>query len=548
MASLRNSSAWQALAAHQRTIAGSRMRDLFAADAGRFNRFSLALDGLLLDYSKNSISRETMRLLCDLARQAEIEEWRDRMFSGRAINTTEGRPVLHVALRNRSRRAIEVDGEDVMAKVEATLGRMLAFAEAVRDGSRTGATGKPITDVVNIGIGGSHLGPAMACRALKPFQRDDLHLHFVANVDASQISETLDGLDPATTLFIVASKSFTSAETMTNAATAKSWLIEALGGQAPARHFVALSSNAEAAAVFGIEPANQFEFWDWVGGRFSLWSVIGLAIAIAIGAERFEELLSGAHTMDEHFRAAPLAENMPVILGLLGVWYINFFAAESHAVIPYDQRLELLPAYLRQAEMESNGKGVTRGGEAVDCATAPILFGEAGTIGQHSFFQLFHQGTRLVPVDFIAAAESHHSLADHHAILLANFFAQTEALMKGRGEAETRAELKAAGLTGEALEGLLPHKLFAGNRPTNSILLRRLDPRALGMLIALYEHKVFVQGVIWEIDSFDQWGVELGKQLAKTVLRELQDDRPVDGHDSSTNGLINEYKRLQLFG
>ncbi len=544
MASLRNSSAWQALAAHQRTIAGSRMRDLFAADASRFDKFSLTLDGLLLDYSKNRISGETMRLLCDLARQAGLEKWRDRMFSGQTINTTEGRAVLHVALRNRSGRAIEVDGADVMPKVEAALRRMLAFAEAVRDGSRAGATGKPITDVVNIGIGGSHLGPAMVCRALKPFQRADLRIHFVANVDASQISEALNGLDPASTLFIVASKTFTTKETMTNAATAKSWLIEALGGQAVGRHFVALSSNAEATAAFGIEPTNLFEFRDWVGGRFSLWSAIGLAIAIAIGADRFEELLSGAHAMDEHFRAAPLAENLPVILGLLGVWYVNFFGAESHAVIPYDQRLELLPAYLQQVEMESNGKGVTRDGEAVDCATAPIIFGEAGTIGQHSFFQLLHQGTRLVPADFIAAAESHHSLGGHHAILLANFFAQTEALMKGRSEAETRAELEAAGLTGEALEGLLPHKLFAGNRPTNSILLRRLDPHALGMLIALYEHKVFVQGVIWEIDSFDQWGVELGKQLAKTVLRELQDNRPVDGHDSSTNGLINEYKRL----
>ena len=544
MASHRNSSAWQALAAHQRTIAGLRMRDLFAADASRFDKFSLTLDGLLLDYSKNRISGETMRLLCDLARQAGLEKWRDRMFSGQTINTTEGRAVLHVALRNRSGRAIEVDGEDVMPKVEAALRRMLAFAEAVRDGSRAGATGKPITDVVNIGIGGSHLGPAMVCRALKPFQRADLRLHFVANVDASQISEALNGLDPASTLFIVASKTFTTEETMTNAVTAKSWLIEALGGQAVGRHFVALSSNAEATAAFGIEPASLFEFWDWVGGRFSLWSAIGLAIAIAIGAERFEELLSGAHAMDEHFRAAPLAENLPVILGLLGVWYVNFLAAESHAVIPYDQRLELLPAYLQQVEMESNGKGVTRGGEAVDCATAPIVFGEAGTIGQHSFFQLLHQGTRLVPADFIAAAEPHHSLAGHHAILLANFFAQTEALMKGRDEAETRAELKKAGLTGEALEGLVPHKLFSGNRPTNSILLRRLDPYSLGMLIALYEHKVFVQGVIWEIDSFDQWGVELGKQLAKTVLRELQGNKPIDGHDSSTNGLINEYKRL----
>ena len=521
-----------------------RMRDLFAADVSRFDKFSLTLDGLLLDYSKNRISGETMRLLCDLARQAGLEKWRDRMFSGQTINTTEGRAVLHVALRNRSGRAIEVDGEDVMPKVEAALRRMLAFAEAVRDGSRAGATGKPITDVINIGIGGSHLGPAMVCRALKPFQRADLRLHFVANVDANQISEALNGLDPASTLFIVASKTFTTEETMTNAATAKSWLIEALGGQAVGRHFVALSSNAEATAAFGIEPANLFEFRDWVGGRFSLWSAIGLAIAIAIGAERFEELLSGAHAMDEHFRAAPLAENLPVILGLLGIWYVNFLAAESHAVIPYDQRLELLPAYLQQVEMESNGKGVTRDGEAVDCATAPIVFGEAGTIGQHSFFQLLHQGTRLVPADFIAAAEPHHSLAGHHAILLANFFAQTEALMKGRDEAETRAELKKAGLTGEALEGLVPHKLFSGNRPTNSILLRRLDPYSLGMLIALYEHKVFVQGVIWEIDSFDQWGVELGKQLAKTVLRELQGNKPIDGHDSSTNGLINEYKRL----
>lgn len=542
--SLNNLAEWRALAAHAEAMRDVHMRDLFAQDPERFQRFSLRLGEFLLDYSKNRITEETMRLLLDLARARDIEGWRARMFSGERINTTENRAVLHVALRNRANRPIIVDGKDVMPEVNRVLAQMRAFSEAVRSGSWRGHTGEAVTDVVNIGIGGSDLGPVMVCEALRPYQRAGLRVHFVSNVDGSHIAETLKWCRPETTLFIVASKTFTTQETLANARTARDWLTGALGEEAVAKHFVALSTNAEGVAAFGIDTANMFEFWDWVGGRYSLWSAIGLSIAIAVGMDNFEALLDGAHAMDEHFRTAPLERNMPVVLGLLGVWYNNFFGAQAHAVLPYDQYLARLPAYLQQADMESNGKSIDRDGRRVDYQTGPVIFGEPGTNGQHAFYQLIHQGTKLVPCDFIAAAESHNPVGEHHTLLLSNFFAQTEALMRGKTEDEARAELEAAGLHSEALEALLPHRVFEGNRPTNSILYRRLDPRTLGLLIALYEHKIFVQGVIWNVNSYDQWGVELGKQLAKAILPELRDDGPVTGHDASTNGLINHAKAL----
>jgi glucose-6-phosphate isomerase len=487
-----------------------------------------------------------MRLLLALARQTDVEGWRDRMFAGARINVTEDRAVLHVALRNRSNRPIMVDGEDVMPAVNGVLDQMRAFSEQVRGGAWRGHRGDAITDVVNIGIGGSDLGPLMVCEALKPYHRPDLRPHFVSNVDAAHLVHTLAKLEPARTLFIVASKTFTTQETMTNAGSARAWLVEHLGSEAAvARHFVAVSTNAEAVRAFGIDPANMFGFWDWVGGRYSLWSAIGLPIALAVGMARFEELLAGAHAMDEHFRTTPLERNLPVLLGVLGVWYRDFLGAASHAVLPYDQHLHRFPAYLQQGDMESNGKSVRRDGLPVDYPTGPIIWGEPGTNGQHAFYQLIHQGTELIPADFIAAAESQTPLGDHHEKLLANFFAQTEALMRGKTADEARAELAAEGLTGAALEALLPHKVFEGNRPTNSILYRKLTPTTLGRLIALYEHKIFTQGVIWNINSFDQWGVELGKQLAKAILPELTTPDPVTSHDASTNGLINHLKELR---
>ncbi|WP_142847862.1 glucose-6-phosphate isomerase [Telmatospirillum sp. J64-1] len=547
MSSLTSLSSWKALAAHAQEVADTSMRDLFAADSERFQRFSLRLDDFLLDYSKNRITEKTVSLLCDLARERGLEDWRDRMFAGEKINNTEGRAVLHVALRNRSDRPVLVDGRDVMPEVRRVLAQMRRFAEAVRSGAWTGATGERITDVVNIGIGGSDLGPVMATQALTPYHQKGLTVHFVSNVDGTHLAETIKSLDPARTLFIIASKTFTTQETIANARSARDWLAGALGEGAVAKHFVALSTNAEAVSEFGIDTANMFEFWDWVGGRYSLWSAIGLSIAIAIGPDNFEEMLAGAHDMDEHFRTAPLPRNMPVILGLLGVWYGDFLGAPAHAVLPYDQYLARLPAYLQQADMESNGKRVTREGEAVDYDTGPIIFGEPGTNGQHAFYQLIHQGTRLIPCDFIAAAQSHNEMArdgmtGHHILLLSNFLAQTEALMLGKTEEEVRAELEKTGMKEEAIKTLLPHRVFPGNRPSNSILYRRLDPRTLGRLIALYEHKIFVQGVIWGVNSFDQWGVELGKQLAKTILPELESGKEVTGHDSSTNGLINAIK------
>ena len=545
MSSIASSAAWKALDDHQKATQNQHMRDLFAEDPGRFERFSVRVGDMLLDYSKNRVTAETMDRLVALAREAGVEQWRDRMFSGDKINETEGRAVLHVALRNAPDTPILVDGEDVMPGVARVLAQMRKFTDAVRDGAWTGQTGKRITDVVNIGIGGSDLGPVMVCEALKPYHQPGLGVHFVSNVDGTHIAETLKKLDPETTLFIVASKTFTTQETLTNAISARDWLVDALGKEAVAKHFVALSTNTEAVTAFGIDAANMFEFWDWVGGRYSLWSAIGMPVAVAIGMDRFEALLSGGRAMDEHFRTAPLGANMPVILALIGVWNSDFLGADTYAVLPYDQYLHRLPAYLQQADMESNGKYVTRDGGRVDYPTGPILFGEPGTNGQHSFYQLIHQSTRMVPCDFIAPARSHNPVGEHHPILLSNFFAQTEALMKGKTEAEVRGELEGQGLTGAALEALVPHKVFDGNRPTNSIMVPGVDPHTLGMLIALYEHKIFVQGVIWRINSFDQWGVELGKQLAKAILPELTSDGPVTGHDSSTNGLINAYKGMK---
>lgn len=540
---MRQSPAWHALQQHYANTAHVQMRDLFAADPQRFDKFSLRYDDILLDFSKNHITDETLALLLDLAAQADLSGWIEKMFSGAKINSTEDRAVLHTALRNRSNRPILVDGIDVMPAVNAVLTQMRQFSEAVRNGAWVGYTGKPISDVVNIGIGGSDLGPMMVAEALKPYAASHLNVHFVSNVDATHIAETLKHLSPETTLFVIASKTFTTQETLTNAHTARRWLLDAAGDDAAvAKHFVALSTNVKEVADFGIDTANMFEFWDWVGGRYSLWSAIGLPIALYIGMDHFEELLAGAHDMDEHFRATPFADNLPVILGLLGIWYNNFHAAQTHAILPYDQYLHRFPAYFQQGDMESNGKRVTRDGDPVDCSTGPIIWGEPGTNGQHAFYQLLHQGTKLIPADFIAPLESHNPIGAHHQILLSNFFAQTEALMMGKTEAEVRAELQAQGLTGDVLERLLPHKVFPGNRPTNSILFRKLTPRTLGRLIALYEHKIFVQGVIWNINSFDQWGVELGKQLAKAILPELAEPGTSTAHDASTNGLINHYK------
>ena len=545
MPTISQTEAWKALDRHEEAMRKVHMRALFEQDRERFEAFSLRAGEILLDYSKNIITHETMKLLLDLARAAGLESWREKMFAGEKINNTEGRAVLHVALRADAETSIRVDGEDVVPAVLAVRAQMREFSEAVRSGAWKGATGERITDVINIGIGGSDLGPVMVAEALKPYQQPGLNLHFVSNVDGTHIAETLKKLKPETSLFIIASKTFTTQETIANATTARQWLVGALGEEAVAKHFVALSTNAKEVARFGIDVANMFQFWDWVGGRYSLWSAIGLPIAVGIGFERFEQLLAGGRAMDTHFRTAPLDANMPVILALIGVWNATFLGAEAYAVLPYDQYLHRLAAYLQQADMESNGKYVTRDGERVDYTTGPILFGEPGTNGQHSFYQLIHQGTRLVPCDFIAPAESHNPIGNHHQLLLSNFFAQPEALMKGKSETEARAELTQQGLSGDALEALVPHKVFEGNRPTNSILVRKVDPYTLGMLIALYEHKIFCQGIIWQVNSFDQWGVELGKQLAKVILAELEGPGEVSAHDSSTNALINAYKALR---
>ncbi len=546
MSQLTTSPAWQALQAHRQEMEGVTMRTLFRQDPERFTRFSLHLDDLLFDYSKNRITDKTMTLLLALAQQANLPGAIEAMFSGQKINNTEDRAVLHIALRNRSNRPIMVDGVDVMAEVNRVLAKMRDFSERVRGGVWRGYTGKPITDIVNVGIGGSDLGPKMVTLALKPYTRADLRSHFVSNVDGTDMAETLKGLDPQSTLFLIASKTFTTQETMTNAHSARTWFLDqAHDESAVAKHFVALSTNEKAVTAFGIDRENMFEFWDWVGGRYSLWSAIGLSIVLAIGMDNFEELLTGAHRVDEHFRTTPFAQNIPVVMGLLGIWYNNFWEAQSQAILPYDEYLSRFPAYFQQGDMESNGKSVTKAGAQVDYTTGPILWGEPGTNGQHAFYQLIHQGTKLIPCDFLAAAQSHNPVGNHHPILLANFFAQTEALMQGKTADEVRAELTKSGVTGAELERLVPAKTFVGNRPSNSFLYRQLTPMTLGSLIALYEHKIFTQGVIWQINSFDQMGVELGKQLAKAIEPELAGAALVQSHDSSTNGLINYYKTLR---
>lgn len=546
MSLLIDSPAWQALLRHQQQIAGIHMRELFAADPQRFQRFSIRWQDILFDFSKNRITATTMALLTDLANQANLSQAIEAMFSGARINTTENRAVLHIALRNRSNRPILVDGKDVMPEINQVLARMRTFSEAVRSGSWKGYSGKAITDIVNIGIGGSDLGPKMVSEALKPYGRADLRVHFVSNVDSSDLVETLKSINPETVLFLIASKTFTTQETMTNAHSARAWLLAAAKDEAAiARHFVALSTNQEVVTKFGIDPDNMFGFWDWVGGRYSLWSAIGLSIALSVGMDQFEELLSGAHAVDEHFRTSPFEQNIPVIMGLLGIWYANFFGAESHAILPYDQYLLHFATYFQQGDMESNGKSVNCQGEAVDYSTGPIIWGQPGTNGQHAFYQLIHQGTRLIPCDFLAAATSHNPLGDHQAILLSNFLAQTEALMKGRTPEEARAELAAEGYGGTQLELLTAAKTFSGNRPTNSFFYPKLTPRVLGSLIALYEHKIFTQGIIWNINSFDQMGVELGKQLAKAILPELMGNQKGTQHDSSTQGLIEYYKHMK---
>ncbi len=537
---------WRALADHFGEIADIHMRDLFARDHGRAERFSVELDDLHFDYSKNRITDQTVGLLCDLARASGVGEAVAAMFGGEKINFTEDRAVLHVALRNRSNSPILVDGHDVMPQVNAVLAKMRRFSEAVRGGMWTGYTSKPITAVVNIGIGGSDLGPAMICEALGPYC-DGPAVRFISNVDATDFVEKTRGLDPAETLFVVASKTFTTQETMTNAHTARRWLVDALGDEAAvARHFVALSTNRAAVEAFGIDPENIFEFWDWVGGRYSSWSAIGLTVALAVGFDRFTEFLEGAHAADRHVAKEPFDHNIPVLMAMLGVWYRDFFGAATHAVLPYDQYMRRFPAYLQQGDMESNGKSVDRDGARVGYQTGPVVWGEAGTNGQHAFYQLIHQGTALVPCDFIGAVNSNNPIGDHHEKLMSNFFAQTEALMVGRTTAEVETELAATGLAPERIAELVPHKVFEGNRPSNTILLDRVTPRSLGTLIALYEHSIFVQGVVWRINSFDQWGVELGKVLAGTILDEEQrllagEAVDLSHHDASTQALIERY-------
>jgi len=537
---------WKALKSHYRAMGKQHMRDWFAADEKRFEKFSFQTCGLLLDYSKNLITEETRDLLLELARSADIESWRTRMFRGDKINNTEDRAVLHVALRNQTNTPIQVDGEDIMPAVNDVLARMGAFADAVRDGTWSGATGKQITDVVNIGVGGSDLGPHMVIEALSEDVSKNIDFHFVSNIDGAHITSTLSKLSWETTLFVICSKTFTTEETMLNARSARAWFIDQGGrNEDIAHHFAAATSNIAQAEVFGIPPNNLFEFWDWVGGRFSLWSAAGISIAIALGSNGFTRLLSGAHDMDRHFLDAPLERNMPVILAMLRIWYSNFFEAESYALIPFAQNLRLFPDYFQQGDMESNGKITDREGNNVDYATAAITWGRVGTDCQHSFFQRLHQGTGFAPADFLIAAKSTTALKGHHSILLANFVAQTEALMIGKTKDQVRAELQDQGLEPEALEALLPHKVLPGNRPTNSIVFEHLDPKTLGALVALYEHMIFVQGVVWNVNSFDQWGVELGKQMAGRILPELTGEAPTKTHDGSTSGLINHILKLR---
>ena len=539
-----NTQAWKALKAHQSQLAHTTISDLFKQEQNRFNDYSLTFENqILVDFSKNKINQETLKLLHQLAKESALDEAINAMFTGEKINRTENRAVLHTALRNRSNTPVYVDGKDVMPEVNAVLAKMSAFCDRVISGEWKGYTGKAITDVVNIGIGGSDLGPYMVTEALRPY-KNHLNMHFVSNVDGTHIAETLKKVNPETTLFLVASKTFTTQETMTNANSARDWLLAAAkDNSAVAKHFAALSTNGKAVAEFGIDTNNMFEFWDWVGGRYSLWSAIGLSIALSIGFDNFEALLSGAHEMDRHFRTAPLEKNIPATLALVGLWNTNFLGAQTEAILPYDQYLHRFAAYFQQGNMESNGKYVDRNGNVIrDYQTGPIIWGEPGTNGQHAFYQLIHQGTMLIPCDFIAPAQSHNPLGDHHSKLLSNFFAQTEALAFGKTKDEVEAEFVKAGKSLDEVKDIVPFKVFTGNKPTNSILVQKITPFVLGALIAMYEHKIFAQGVIFNIFSFDQWGVELGKQLANRILPELADKENVSSHDSSTNGLINQFK------
>ena len=539
-----NTQAWKALETHQSQLANTTIADLFKQEQNRFNDYSLTFENqILVDFSKNKINQETLKLLHQLAKESALDEAINAMFTGEKINRTENRAVLHTALRNRSNTPVYVDGKDVMPEVNAVLAKMSAFCERVISGEWKGYTGKAITDVVNIGIGGSDLGPYMVTEALRPY-KNHLNMHFVSNVDGTHIAETLKKVNPETTLFLVASKTFTTQETMTNANSARDWLLAAAkDNSAVAKHFAALSTNGKAVAEFGIDTNNMFEFWDWVGGRYSLWSAIGLSIALSIGFDNFEALLSGAHEMDKHFRTAPLEKNIPATLALVGLWNTNFLGAQTEAILPYDQYLHRFAAYFQQGNMESNGKYVDRNGNVIrDYQTGPIIWGEPGTNGQHAFYQLIHQGTMLIPCDFIAPAQSHNPLGDHHSKLLSNFFAQTEALAFGKTKEEVEAEFVKAGKSLDEVKDIVPFKVFTGNKPTNSILVQKITPFVLGALIVMYEHKIFTQGVIFNIFSFDQWGVELGKQLANRILPELADKEKVSSHDSSTNGLINQFK------
>jgi glucose-6-phosphate isomerase len=541
-----NTAAWKKLQEHHKEIKQVSLQELFENDPKRFDKFSCCTKDLVLDYSKNRITQKTIELLIDLAKECQLEKCRSLFFSGAAINATEHRAVLHTALRNFSSQPIYVEGRNVMPEVKKVLRQMKSFCESIHNGKHRGYTGKRIKYIVNIGIGGSDLGPLMVTEALKPYWKKGIETYFVSNIDGSHIAETLKKVNAEETLFLIASKTFTTQETMTNAFTARNWFLKKAKKESHiAKHFVALSTNEKEVLRFGIDSKNMFAFWDWVGGRYSLWSAIGLSISLTIGFKAFSDLLKGAHHIDKHFREAPLKENMPVILALLGIWYTNFFGAQTEAILPYDQYMHRFPAYFQQGNMESNGKQTDRSGKPVQYATGPIIWGEPGTNGQHAFYQLIHQGTPLIPCDFIAAAQSQNPIGDHHEKLMSNFFAQTEALLNGKSAPQVKEELRKQGLSPQEIKKLTPFKVFKGNKPTNSILVKKLTPFALGELIALYEHKIFTQGVIWNIYSFDQWGVELGKQLANKILPELLDNRPIKSHDSSTNGLINAYKRMR---
>lgn len=537
-----STTAFSYLTDHFIAINEKSIKDLFTQDEKRFEKFSILFEDILVDYSKNRIDDTTIALLIQLARECKLDEAIKAMYSGEKINVTEDRPVLHIALRNQSNKAILVDGKDVMPEVNAVLAKMEKFSNAIISGAWKGFTSKAITDIVNIGIGGSDLGPVMVTETLKAY-KTHLNLHFVSNIDGTHLAETLKSVNPETTLFLVASKTFTTQETMTNAHSARDWFLKSGAKESDiAKHFAALSTNAKDVAAFGIDTENMFEFWDWVGGRYSLWSAIGLSISLGIGFDNFKQLLAGAHASDQHFENTAFEENIPVILGLLGIWYVNFFGSETQAILPYDQYMHRFAAYFQQGDMESNGKHVDRNGNNVDYETGPVIWGEPGTNGQHAFYQLIHQGTKLIPCDFIAPAQSLNPMGNHHPILLSNYFAQTEALMNGKSEEEVEKELRDSRKSESQIKELAPFKIFDGNRPTNSILLKKVTPYTLGSLIALYEHKIFVQGVIWNIFSFDQWGVELGKQLAQKIQPELKGNEKVTSHDSSTNGLINQYK------